>query len=735
MQNVSQSYKDSMASELRERAYIKVTFALRDEEAEENATFKTRDALYYSVKEVFDRNFSNGDYITFESHYNRLDGSMRALPPRRKFKMLPEYYKLVDTGFVSQNLFLSDYTIRIIFETEFYLHGIEINFGDNYPTYFTITDDKGTTKSYKNNSSIFSTDDEFINAKELTLNITQMKYPNNRVRVYSINFVYPLILGNDDISDSSFEKHLSPIYEDLPQENFSLTLLNLNNRFEPLSEFFDTDTIIKIDYGYTVPEDNPRIEWLTTGQVRGENYQKDQNNIIISGRDILQNSSEIDYYEGIYKQQSVLQLISNICERAGISNYIIDSAYANIYTVNPLPILNAKEALQIVVNAFKIKFEISRDGTLLFSYTNISGNAIAKNKIYYSSMDSVLSDSLKDEYIDFTKAHNLLDGSQKLPPPEHGVKYEPLRYKLANVGYISNSVSDISGYFDKNPVVIVNFTEFLSFNQLTFSFGSNPPANFIVRGYRGYDEVKNVVCGSNITPTYTLSSSFENITKLQIEFVKTQQPYERIILQNLKADDICDFQMTKNDMLENPIGETSTIKDITVYYYEYHKSSELENVYSGKVTVDQLYDEYVFYFDRPVAECYLINDITAWKLIEYGTYYVRVQALKIGLLDLEFEGYIYNITERSITSNLHKKGESVIWQNPLVASKKQAEELVAWLKDYYYENTVYNYPIRGNPELDLNDKIKQEDENVLVTDLSLTFNGAFGGNIITRRYV
>jgi hypothetical protein len=67
-----------------------------------------------------------------------------------------------------------------------------------------------------------------------------------------------------------------------------------------------------------------------------------------------------------------------------------------------------------------------------------------------------------------------------------------------------------------------------------------------------------------------------------------------------------------------------------------------------------------------------------------------------------------------------------------------ADDLAEWLADYYRSGIEYEYDTRGNPEIDANDVIYQEndfhkDMTVNLYRTRLDFNGSFSGSVTARR--
>lgn len=88
--------------------------------------------------------------------------------------------------------------------------------------------------------------------------------------------------------------------------------------------------------------------------------------------------------------------------------------------------------------------------------------------------------------------------------------------------------------------------------------------------------------------------------------------------------------------------------------------------------------------------------------------------------------------------SLNARGKTIKWKNPLISNTTMANELAAWLADYYTARIEYEYETRGNPELDTNDIIFQENEfrpgmKAMVYRHTINFNQAFGGKVTVRR--
>jgi len=96
------------------------------------------------------------------------------------------------------------------------------------------------------------------------------------------------------------------------------------------------------------------------------------------------------------------------------------------------------------------------------------------------------------------------------------------------------------------------------------------------------------------------------------------------------------------------------------------------------------------------------------------------------------------VIERYATVKLHERGKTVKWENPLISDMTMANDLAEWIADYYSAGIEYEYNTRGNPEIDVNDIVYQENEfrdnmKVTIYRATLNFSQAFSGKITARR--
>jgi hypothetical protein len=121
---------------------------------------------------------------------------------------------------------------------------------------------------------------------------------------------------------------------------------------------------------------------------------------------------------------------------------------------------------------------------------------------------------------------------------------------------------------------------------------------------------------------------------------------------------------------------------------------------------------------------------------ERRTKYTRV---KIYTFENDEEGNPKEIEDNVFAVKLiGDVGEIKTLSNPLVSTKEHAELLAEWIGNYYANNISYDVKYRGEPRIDAADIIHMESEKknnlqVEVTNRTLKFNGAFSGSLELRR--
>lgn len=737
MQKVSKAYKESMKSSLRERAYIMISFGLVNQEAQAKATVDNGSYAYYSNKDnIFGEHIDDTVYATLEEEFTKVDGSMFFLP------RATEGGRYYDTGIVSDKL-VSEARCEVIISlntiaTDF--KGLTINFGENYPVDFDIVGSTGQTIEFRGNTkSKWSTEEVLENTTYIKLVFYKMKNPQSRLRIYSIMFGYGLVYYNDSVMSSSLDSYVSPIGADVPQFDFSVTLKNYDHYFNvdnPNSaiNYLETGQEMDIMYGYQTPGSDT-IEWIQGNHLWCSEWESDDNTATIRCQDIFRNMDG-EYVKGLYSAagKSYYTLAEEILKDAGISEYYIDPRLKKLYSNNPIPRVKYKEALQIIANACRCVLTQSRDGKVQIKSNFMPSASIATNsEETYSNAANVLTDTPKVEYATLAGNYTPTDGT---------MFFLPRNGKAAlTTGYVSKEISGANGTFTKNPIVTITMEAIRAYYGLKLVFGTALPAAFTIRTYKGGEPVNEYpVEKDEISTTSIILRDFDDFDVMKIEFTKTAEPYNRIVLNYFSLSDVVDFTMNRRDMTSSPKAiKQELIKEVIVPCYTYQENNREENlVYED---IDVVAGEVETYYIQDPSYGYKVKlDEIEGKatVVAWGNYFVTIKFNVTGSFKLEVQGYRYKIVEKYATVSLNARGKTVKWKNPLISNTTMANELAAWLADYYTAGIEYEYDTRGNPELDATDIVYQENEfhdgmRVNIYRHTVNFKQAFSGRVTARR--
>ena len=736
MQKVSNEYKESMKSSLRERAYIMLSFGLVNQEVQAKAKIADGDYSYYSNKDnLFGEHKDDTVYATLEENFTRVDGSMFFLPRSTSAD------KFYDTGLVGKELVSeAQYELTINLNTivtDF--RGLTINFGENYPVDFDVVSDTGQVVEFRDNElAEWSTEEVFENVTSLTLVFYTMKNPQSRLRIYSIRFGYGLVYYNDSVMGSSLESYVSPIGADVPQIDFSVTLKNYDKYFNvdnPKSaiNYLETGQEMDIMYGYQLPGSDT-IEWVQGNHLLCSEWESDDSTAIIRCQDIFRNMDS-EYTKGLYASsgKSYYDLAQEILADAGITEYYLDPRLKNLYTNNPMPRVQHKEALQIIANACRCTLSQTRYGNIQIKSAFVpEATATSDDGTSFSNVGNILNDTTKEEYATLANNYTTVDGGMFFLPAdgESGI----------NTGFVSEAVSDENGLFKDNPKITITLEAIRAYYGMEFEFGSAVPAAFIIRTYNTGELVTEYEVTEGIEQTMTIKEDFDEFDSLEIEFTQTAEPQSRIVLHYFGLSEVCNFTMTRRDMTSSPKAiKQETVKEVIVPCYSYQNGTIEENLVNEEVEVESGQVETYYIQDPSYGYRVLLDEESGLaEVVDWGNYYVTIQFNTTGSYRLEVQGYRYKIVEKYVTKTIQARGKTIKWENPLISNMSMANDLAEWLADYYLAGIEYEYSTRGNPEIDATDIMYQENEfypdmKVNVYRHTINFKQAFSGKVTARR--
>lgn len=737
MQNVSQEYKKSMKQPIRNKFYMKISLGLINQEVQISANVEEKEQYtqYSDFENIFTKNEIGNVYATYEQDFFKVDGSMFFMP--RDAKMLRR------NGIITTELFSFETIIKFTFGCGAAdIKGLTIQFGENYPTRLRVITSSGEEFMFDNDKENFETDTVFKDTESLALKITSMRVPNGRVRIYNVKFGLGLNYDNEWIKNAEWTSSLSAINEDLPETDFEFTLKNDGQVFNvdnPSSaiNFLETGQKASIMLGYEL--DDEKIEWLKIHTLFLSEWSADDGSAKMKAVDRFKFMSD-HYYRGQYysKGISLYDLAVLVVEDAGIppEEYYLDSYLKKVIVHNPLPNVTHKEALQIIANAGRCIMDYDRYGKIRIYSAFIPNFSTTSNGTeYYSDVRSIDNKSEKNRYATYERDYWSADGKMLFLP----------KSKVQNTGYVSKQISGDNGLFEENPIITRTLEAKYKCFGIKIDFAENLPKKFLIRTYS--DDVLNevVTIDKEITYEFELYYEFKEFNKIEIEFIETEVPNNRIKIDYISFGAETNYRVEYDDLYSTPIGtQLEMVKNIKVNRHLYTVSSapeeELANdevAYEGENLIYNL-NEACYGYTVSIIEG---NSNQKVSIVDSGAYFVELRFSGVAensSVKFSLKGRKYNLSTSSYIAVADKRGIDKEWDNPLISDCEHCRKVAEWLAIYYKARVAYDLDYRGDPAIDVGDTIYQDNKyndelKVIVEESHLSFNGGVSGTLMTRR--
>lgn len=746
MQKATRAYKQSMAMPLQNRGYVRINIGVINSDAQKNAgaNKKRNHFTYYSnARKPFESYEVEKVYATLEQDFTKVDGSMYFLPEPEEGM---EYY---NNGIVTDDL-LGDVYIDFDGKTGFDIKGLTIDFGDYYPSEFTVEYDGGT-KHYYNDKRMFVTEDVFNGTSFFIIHPIAMVNGQGRLRIYQFFCGINNSFDNSTVINCSLKDYVSSITETIPSQDVSITVDNqdlyysVDNPDSTLA-YFEVGQEVKMSFGYDVHGDG-NIEWMppTTTYLKTWSANDVQAKFTATDRfDYLKGT----FYKGIYRPQgiSLYDLAIEVLNDAGITDereYYIDPYLKDVIVYNPIPAVKHSEALQLIANAGRCSLYQDRQARIHMKASFVPDMTISvNNQTYYSHTEELLKDTPKKAYAIYSNDFSVVDGSIYFMPDDESELFE-------DTGYVSESIANENGNFEVEPEITINLEAGFVAYGFCIKFRNVAPQEFkMVTYYQGV-EVEEKTIKTDGLDHIIVDEIFDTFDKMVLTFTKGY-PNARVTVDNILVGDVTDYHLDwRYDLKATPTGtRQENIKSISVKRTMYTESTEeLQDLVSEEMVIP--YNEYEYEVTFSNASYGLSVELedspnVSCQIIEQSNYYARLRFTGITqpdqIVKFKITGKEYAIREQFLTVPHHANGKEIQWNNPIVSTISHARDLEEWLATFYLGSVDYNFKWRGDPRVDANDlfylDLKERDE-ILVRayEHNLQFNGAWNCTTKARRAV
>lgn len=737
MQAVSNAYKREMKKKYRDEcSFLRVTIGMINQTAQASASVAEPKAFTYfsDLTKPFDNYQVAELYAGCDENWSAVDGSMYFLPRMKRDVVL-------NAGLVTEKLLGA---VEIRFPLALSIKGLTIEFGKAYPVDFSIESDQNTVQVEGNASGHFVTEEIFSDATFLRLVPRKMANGQSRFRIHQITMGIGIYFDNRKILSATKKEHISPITEELPTIDFSMTAANRDREFdvensESSVQFLEIGQNVEVLYGQELEDGS--VEWMPGAKLSLKDWSADDEELDIGASDRFDTMEET-YYRGRLHPEgiSLYKLADDVFQDAGVDRreYYIDPYLQDVKIQNPVPAVAHKEALQLIANAGRCIIYQDREGKIFIKSSFIPDMAAAsENEAYFSHAARILDGTEKEEYVLAGRNYTQAAGAQTFLPRKGGEI-------VLNTGYISEETADEKGNFSKNPTVAITLEAAFKCFGLTLEFGRNAPECVVFHSY--YDgKLQEDYQMADLQATTVVSHEFPAFDQLILEFTKGS-PGNRVVLDNVRFGDSTDYSLEYGtELTKTPKGTQLTkVQELQVIRTLYGESEEEKELAKETLRFTLEEPRYTFYLSNPSYGFSAVltepPEGAGVAVTDSSAYYVTVEVKGIsGTAEVAVNGREYVTSQARTVKWLHTTGTVEVWENPLVSDAGLAEDLAKWIGDYLASDREYNLSYRGEPRIDANDIAFLENKYVpdlliRIYDHSLSFNGgALSGTMKARR--
>ena len=699
MQAVSSAYRAEQKEYLREEGYIWVYLGVISKEAQAHGKANGAFAVYSSPQLATSTIKFEGYYAIPEENFIKADGTQFFLP--RSSNSFALYQ-----GIVTQEM-CDSVTFTFGKYTHLDIKGLTIDFGEYYPTSFTITN--GTYEySYTNDKpGEWVTEDIFRDTDHITIIPDAIVDGQKRFRIISILFGIGLMFDNNSLISTSWKSECSHISNELPTKAFSFTIDNINKRFaadDPNSylAFLEEQQEVEFEYGRNLSDGT--LYTIPGGKLRLKTWSSNDTQASFNAVGFL-DYTESKYYKGRYYPNgiSLYDLAVDVCTDAGIENYVIDNYLQTMHTKNPLPVEKHKNLLQLIANAARSIMRETRDGGIEIksSFTPDIVSVTTNGQTIYSNAENVFKDDITiSDYATSEQNFSRLDGLHYFLPRTART--------YAATGFVSSHVADANGDFITKPEITIEWETAWTFFGMSLVFYNAKPSSFTIYSYN-YNELVSTKEYDEIDFMTSIEDDFVGISKIRIVFNKTN-PYQRIHLSNISFGDITDYVLDYSDMTSSPTASVAEkIKKVNVTYYEYSYGSSQKKISSTMAVVGNN----IVTFNNPAYNyslSYAGAQTGTLSIISSGAYYVEFTSSITA--EVNISGIEFVVSTKEVTQEVRQIGTDKTASNVLIDNVIDAQNEAEWLAEYFANDIDYVISYRGEPALDPDDLIYTENKSI-----------------------
>lgn len=364
MKSVSNAYKSSMKSALRDNSYAEITFYNIDPSAAADGTWGNNGEVDYSECDTLDYEYDYPEtYATMELNRWTLDGSMVTRPasdPR------PDGF-ISDIMSDADGKFSTPAVLTRTFTTPHTLPGLTLTFdtrSEGWP-YSVSVDFYLGADIVKSMTADVASETVQIDARVDSCDKVVITFgstlPYHRPRLEGIMYGLVKKFDNNRIISTKQSHDVDPLSRRLPKETMQFVVIDYDHDYDPdnpsgIYQYVDTHSPMAIRFGYKLPDGT--IERLKADRyVLSGKPTITKNQVTFSGTGLIGSLSET-FYKSKLGSKSFYDMAEEVLQDAGLTltpqgtnPWIIDESLKQMFTTSALPVDTHMNCLQLIAHA------------------------------------------------------------------------------------------------------------------------------------------------------------------------------------------------------------------------------------------------------------------------------------------------------------------------------------------------------------------------------------------------
>lgn len=744
MKQVSNAYKSSMKSMLRNRSYVKIAFFNVDTSAATDGNWVSNGAQSYSEFDTVDYNYDyQVSYAALELNRWALDGNTVIVPASGTMYdgFVSSIMSNADGGFTTAAVVTREFSVPHTFP------GLTLTFDTRYKEWpVSVTVDFSLSGEVLE-STVVPVASETVQISTKVASCDQIvitfgnTLPYRRPRLEDVLYGVQKEFTNKDIISTRQSHDVDPLSRRLPQETMQFVILDYEHNYDPdnpsgIYQYVDKHSPVSIQFGYELP--NGKVEWTKPDKyVLNGKPKSVKNQATFSGTGLI-GSLTGTFYKSKLGSKNFYDMAEEVLLDAGLTlteqgtnPWVIDESLKQMFTTAALPLESHTNCLQLIAHACRCRLFTDDDNVIHikpFGVTVVgiySGVWADNGHVWYSEWDTVdCGNRVGNTYAALELNRWTLDGGDQVIVEDD----DP-----SGRGFISESMTASDGTYTTAPVFTKVFNISHDFLVLAIRFDmplNEYPTSIEVKYYKGSTLLDTkTVTGITSSEVFVNSSLAIDCTKVEVK-MNGGLPYRRMRVSKVyyrETGYTLDFTSIREN--SQSISKIDQLKAVSVAKYAYTVDGDTRTLFEGMTTETQLHVEF-----SGLAQDVQIS-VSGGTLVSSNIYARAADlVLSSGTKTVVITGKSLSENSVVVSYPVNLDGEIDKEENPLITNDEMCSALANQVIKYLQMRNTYEASYRGNPELEVGDIIglqtlytSEMDALILVDEI--TFNGSLSGKL------